>query len=260
MGGRPLIHFMKLLIDCDFIVYKSCAATETEIDFGEDVILVTSKFSEALACTRRELKKISNKFGSFSKMILFFSDSKNFRKQICPDYKGHRNRKKPCGYKRVINKLKTEFEVIFMDSLEADDAMGIYATKNPGNCIVSPDKDMKQIPGKLFNLSESFTITKEQGARWHLEQTMAGDSTDGYSGLPGTGVTRAQSVFKEKGYCWKTVVDAFKERDLDEEVALMNARLARILTAEDYDFEKQQPILWSPSADYRIDDGARLKT
>ncbi len=193
-------------------------------------------------------------------MILFFSDSKNFRKQICPDYKGHRNRKKPCGYKRVINKLKTEFEVILMDSLEADDAMGIYATKNPGNCIVSPDKDMKQIPGELFNLNESFTITKEQGAKWHLEQTMAGDSTDGYGGVPGVGVNRAQSIFKEKGYCWKTVVDTFKERDLDEEVALMNARLARILTAEDYDFEQQKPILWSPGADYRIDDGARLKT
>ena len=89
---------------------------------------------------------------------------------------------------------------------------------------------------------------------------MAGDSTDGYGGVPGIGVNRAQSIFKEKGYCWKTVVDAFKERDLDEEVALMNARLARILTAEDYDFEKQKPILWSPSADYRIDDGARLKT
>jgi DNA polymerase-1 len=146
-----------------------------------------------------------------------------------------------------------------MDSLEADDAMGIYATKNPGNCIVSPDKDMKQIPGKLFNLDESFTITKEQGARWHLEQTLAGDSTDGYSGVPSIGIKRAQTLFDQKGYSWKTVVDAFKEKDLDEEVALTNARLARILTAEDYDFEQKQPILWSPSADYRIDDGARLK-
>ena len=251
---------MKLLIDCDFIVYKSCAATETEIDFGEDVILVTSKFSEALACTRRELNKISQHFGSFSKMILFFSDSTNFRKKIDKTYKGSRNRKKPCGYKRVINKLKTEYEVIVMDSLEADDSMSIYATKNPGNCIVSPDKDMKQTPGKLYNFNESFSITKEEGAKWHLIQTMAGDSTDGYSGVPGIGVNRAQSLFEEKGYSWKTVVDAFKDRDLDEEVALTNARLARILTAEDYDFEQKQPILWSPGSDYRIDDGARPKT
>ena len=100
---------MKLLIDADFIVYKSCAAVETEVDFGDDVILVTSNFSDALAATNRELTKIKNKLGAFSEMILFFSDSINFRKQILESYKGHRNRKKPCGYKRVINALRKEY-------------------------------------------------------------------------------------------------------------------------------------------------------
>ena len=141
-----------------------------------------------------------------------------------------------------------------MNSLEADDAMGIYATKNKGNIIVSPDKDMRQIPGQLFNMDESMTINKIDGAKWHLEQTLAGDSTDGYSGVPGIGIKRAQALFKEKGYSWQTVVEAFAEKDLDEEVALTNARLARILTTEDYDYEKKEPILWSPSADYKIDD------
>ena len=71
---------MKLLIDCDFVVYKCCAAAEAEIDFGDDVIVVTSSFKEAYSCVKRELKRIENKFGSFDEMILFFSDSKNFRK------------------------------------------------------------------------------------------------------------------------------------------------------------------------------------
>ena len=97
---------MKLLIDADFIVYKACAAAETEVDFGDDVILVTSNFDDAYGATERELTKIRNNFGEFSDIILFFSDSTNFRKQIEKSYKGHRNRKKPCGYKRVINALK----------------------------------------------------------------------------------------------------------------------------------------------------------
>jgi len=243
---------MKLLIDADFTVYKCCAAAESEIDFGDDVIIVTSKFSEAYACVMREIKKIQRHFGSFDDIILFFSSPDNFRKKIQGDYKGHRNRKKPCAYKRVINKLKTEFEVITMPTLEADDAMGIYATKYPGNIIVSPDKDMKQIPGMLYNFEESTLIKPEEGAKWHLVQSAAGDNTDGYAGIPGIGIKRATQMFEEKGWSWKTLLDAFKEKGLSEDVALMNARLAKILTTDDYDHEKGEPVLWNPQADYCI--------
>jgi DNA polymerase-1 len=250
---------MKLLCDADFIVYKACAAAESEVDFGDDVILVTSNFSDAYNATKRELTKLQNKFGSFTTLILFFSDSVNFRKKILSEYKGHRNRKKPCGYKRVINALKKDYKVIIKPTLEADDSMGIYATKYPGNIIASPDKDMRQIPGQLYNFDETFTITPEEGAKWHLIQTCAGDSTDGYSGISGIGVKRAEALFKEKGYSWKTVVEAFVEKGHTEEEALTNARLAKILTADDYDFKKKRPILWSPKADYKIDDGTRLE-
>ena len=245
---------MKLLIDADFIVYKACAAAESEVDFGDDVILVTSNFDDAYGATERELTKIRNNFGEFSDMILFFSDSKNFRKQIEKSYKGHRNRKKPCGYKRVINALKEKYKVIIKPTLEADDAMGIYATKFPGNCIVSPDKDMRQIPGKLYNFDEVFTVSKEEGAKWHLVQALAGDQTDGYGGVPGIGVKRATSLFEEQGYSWKTVLKAFDAKNLTEEEALVNARLARILTADDYDFTKKEPILWSPTTDYKVNN------
>tara|TARA_R100000781_G_scaffold47416_1_gene31883 strand:+ start:491 stop:1255 length:765 start_codon:yes stop_codon:yes gene_type:complete len=250
---------MELLIDADFIVYKSCAAAETEIDFGNDVILVTSNFSDALSATRRELTKITDKFGAFTALKLFFSDSINFRKNILPSYKGHRNRKKPCGYKRVIRELKTEYDVITMPTLEADDAMGIYATKHPGNIIVSPDKDMRQIPGKLYNLDEMITVSKEDGAKWHLIQTLAGDQTDGYPGVPGIGVKRAETLFAKEGYSWKTVVKAFEDKDYSAEAAITNARLARILTVDDYDFKTNKPNLWSPSPNYKVNSGAGSK-
>jgi DNA polymerase-1 len=243
---------MKLLIDADYIVYKSCAAAETEVDFGDDVILVTSNFSDAYKATIGELTKIRDKFGSFSDLILFFSDTKNFRKKIMPEYKGHRNRKKPCGYKRVIKALKDNYEVIVMPELEADDALGIYATKNSGNIIVSPDKDMKQIPGKLYNLDEEFTITEAEGAKWHLIQSLAGDQTDGYSGVPGIGVKRAETLFNKEGYSWKTVVKAFVDKGLNEYTAITNARLARILTVDDYDFTNNRPELWTPTPDYQV--------
>lgn len=241
---------MSALIDCDFIVYKDCAAAETEIDFGDDIILVASKFSDALRMVEEDLYRIAEDLGCFDDSILFFSDSVNFRKAIDPDYKGHRNRKKPCGYKRVINALKETFPVVVLPQLEADDAMGIYATREPGqHVIVSPDKDMRQIPGDLYNLKDPVeTIDEEEARRWHLIQTLAGDQTDGYAGVPGIGVKRAVALFEKEGYTWETVVNAFAAKDLDEDVALRNARLAKILHFENYDFDTKTVKHWLPPA------------
>ena len=252
---------MSLLIDADYIVYKCCAACETEIDYGDDVIVVTSRFTEAYDMVLRELYNIANDLGCFDDSILFFSDSRNFRKLLDPTYKGHRNRKKPCGYKRVINKLKEDFPVVVMPNLEADDAIGIYATKEDGNIICSPDKDMRQIPGELYDLTNEITlITAEQGYRWHLVQTMAGDQTDGYAGVPSIGVKRAEALLDSKGCTWNTVVEAFAEKDLDEDHALLNARLAKILQVNDYDFTNQEVRLWTPSTSIGVENGAAVQT
>ena len=251
---------MKLLIDADYIVYKACAAAEDEINFGDDVILVVSKFSEAMKNVERDLTRIKAEFmWDTPDMILFFSDSKNFRKKIFADYKGHRNRKKPCGYRRVITELGKRYELIRLPELEADDAMGIYATAHEGNVICSPDKDMRQIPGRLFDMKELSTIDPVEGAKWHLIQTLAGDQTDGYSGVPGIGIKRAVTLFEEDGYTWQTVVKAFEAKDLTEEDALMNARLARILTCNDYDPIQHTVIPWTPTSNYRAADGAELQ-
>ena len=242
---------MKLLIDADYTVYKCCASCETEIDFGEDVIVVTSNFKEAYKAVKRDLEKITNQYMD-PDVYLFFSDSKNFRKEILPEYKGHRNRKKPCGYKRVINKLKTEFNVITLPTLEADDAMGIFATMWEDTTICSPDKDMRQIPGNLYDMTDNTFITKSEGLRWHLIQTMAGDQTDGYGGCPGIGIKRAVAIFEKDGYTWEAVVKTFAEKDLSEAIALQNARLAKILTIDEYDFESKTIRHWTPNADYAI--------
>ena len=238
----------KLLIDADFIVYKCCAAAEDEIDWGEDVILVTSRFSEAYKAVLHEIMRVRDEFGTFAEPILFFSHFENFRKKIYPEYKGHRNRKKPCGYKKVISALQDDYGTVIMPELEADDSMGIYATQHPGNIIVSPDKDMRQIPGRLYDFKETTLINEEEGRNWHYIQTLAGDQTDGYSGVPGIGVKRAVAIFEKDGYTWETIKNTFAAKDLEEDVALMNARLAKILTKGDYDFDSASPILWTPTA------------
>ena len=240
---------MSLLIDADFILYKNAAACEIDIDYGDDVIVVQSRFSDLQRNLLRELEKIKTQLeGHSDHLILFFSDSTNFRKEIYPDYKGHRNRKKPCGYRRAVNWLKTIYDVVTYPTLEADDALGIIQTEEPeaDHIIVSPDKDMRQIPGKLFNMEELFSVTPEEGKRWHLIQTLSGDQTDGYAGCPGIGIKKAEALFAKHGESWQTVVDAFEKAGLDEETALLNARLARILQSTDYDRDSKSVRLWTP--------------
>ena len=237
-----------LLIDSDFLAYKAAQACEIGIDFGNDVVISQSQFSAVLRVFENELGKVTKAMMN-DDFVLYFSSTNNFRKKIFPDYKGHRMKRKPLGYRRLINQCKQNYKFCILTTLEADDAIGIDATRfaNPENIVVSPDKDMKQIPSNLWNLSDDVVeITVEDGDRWHLIQTLSGDPTDGYSGCPGIGVKRATELLDKNENKWEAVCKAFRDRGLSDDDALLNARLAKILRQEDYDLTNSQPILWNP--------------
>ena len=56
-----------------------------------------------------------------------------------------------------------------------------------------------------------------------------------------------------------TVVKAFEDKGLTETDALTNARLAKILTIDDYDTKRQEPKLWSPESTFEINSGTGLQ-
>ena len=237
-----------LLIDSDFLAYKAAQACEIGIDFGNDVVISQSQFSDVLRVFENELGKVTKAMMN-DDFVLYFSSTNNFRKKIFPDYKGHRMKRKPLGYRRLINHCKENYKFCILPTLEADDAIGIDATRfaDPANIVVSPDKDMKQIPSNLWNLSDDVVeITVEDGDRWHLIQTLSGDPTDGYSGCPGIGVKRATELLDKNENQWEAVCKAYRDRGLSDDDALLNARLAKILRNENYDHDRNQPILWNP--------------
>ena len=134
--------------------------------------------------------------------------------------------------------------------LEGDDVLGIMATmkSTEERIIVSIDKDMKTVPGRYARDDfEVIEVSEDQADTWHLFQALTGDIVDGYKGCPGVGPKKAEAILDGSKHPWEAVVTTFVKAGLTEDDALVQARVARILRASDYNFKAKQPILWRPN-------------
>jgi len=253
------------LIDADILAYQAAAYAETPTDWGEGLWTLHAFESEAEAKFVSLIDSVTEKFGA-EEIILALSDSSNWRKDVLPTYKSNRSgTRKPMLLKHLREYAKEHYKTYQRDTLEGDDCLGILATM-PGKVmdpiVCSLDKDFKTIPGKHYNFGrdEFFEINPHQADRWHMIQTLTGDSTDGYSGCPGVGPVGAEKIIQKaidegspwanedqlREIYWKHVVAAFNKAGLSEEEALVQARVARICRASDYDFDNKKVILWEP--------------
>ena len=90
-----------LLLDADFNLFRTAAAVQQELMFDADTTVITGSFSEGKKLFKRELDNLFQRFDT-DKVLLCFTDIKNFRKNIDPDYKGNRvGKMKPAGYKKL---------------------------------------------------------------------------------------------------------------------------------------------------------------
>lgn len=242
---------MILLVDADITAYNAVAGAEEEIQWDEEVWTIHTDLAVAKEKFNRNIDKYREEL-KCDEYKLCFSDSENFRKQIYPQYKGNRKGRKPVGYTAVKDWAVATYPHFMKEPLEADDAMGILATKFKGKTIiVSMDKDLATIPGKFFRLSPTgdhkmLDVTPEEANYNFLMQALTGDATDGYPGLPGTGPVKAKALLDKHGAVWKTVEDAYIKAGLTADDALLQGRLARILRDTDWDFEKEEVKLWKP--------------
>ena len=250
-----------LLIDADVVAYQACAGAEKIICFDDDSCFPQCSLTDAISAFNYKLNFIMETLGS-DNCLLCFSDEggNNFRRAIFPQYKSNRAGKpRPVALKflreHFINSNTHSTPVL--PRLEADDVMGILATdpeRRRETIIVSIDKDLRSIPGKFFNLGHPeegvHEISVEDADYWFMMQTLMGDATDGYPGCPKFGPATAAKALKDVPKTieamWPVVVAAYEKAGFGEDYALLMARMARILRAEDYDFEKQRVKLWEP--------------
>lgn len=237
------------------IVFKACSSIETPINWYGDLWTLHADASEAKGIVDDLVQSLVDKVLTHYKVegeyeiIMCFSDKENFRKKLYPLYKANRvGKRKPSGYYGVMNWCKENFHCCLIPNLEADDCIGILATKYKGDTvIISGDKDFKTIPSKFYDFSrnEFYEIDDDTAQYWHYYQTLIGDTADNYKGCPKCGDVTARRIL-DADSSWEAVVNAFEKQGLSEADALLQAQIARILHIEDYDTEKGEPILWTP--------------
>lgn len=248
-----------LLVDADIVAYKFASATEQVFFFdGKDQPpCVDADEAEAFKLADEYIESLAVKLKATA-IIICLTDADNFRLRIWPAYKGNRKgTRKPTHLLSVKEHFRANYRTYQRPGLEADDCMGILSTHKTlvkgEKIIVSEDKDMQTIPGLLFNPAKDDkprTITKLQADLYHLWQTIVGDRSDGYPGAPGVGERSPEALAvlasASAGEAWGHVRAAYARKGLPEESAIVMARLARILRAQDWDFDAKKPRLWVP--------------
>lgn len=268
---------MIALVDADILLFKFAHRNETEVTWEEDV----STHHMDVGVAKQEVDEFMQNLKKRLKVpaiLLVFTGRNNFRYSVEPSYKQNRAGRKRYHLIPILRKYMTsKYDTKVIDGIEGDDTMGILATMFKGEYIIcSTDKDLKQIPVTHYNweTDEMVGVTPEEGERYFLQQVLTGDPTDGYGGCPGIGPDAAQKFLDEPYLMvpyehtfkrgkragetetrykkeptddiWAGIVSLYESKGLDEQYALKQARLARILQAQDYDFINQRPILWTP--------------
>jgi len=273
-----------LLIDADVYAYKAAAALETAIDWGDNYWTWHCDANEVQKRVLSMVEETMDNLDADDFRLCLTDNDTNWRLDVLPTYKGNRaTTKRPLVLRHIKQWLLDEHDALIRPRLEGDDILGIFATWDAikgEKIIVSLDKDMKTIPGlycrdALTNKPEVMDISPEEAAKWHLKQTLSGDTTDGYTGCPGIGVDRAAKIIEngimkvpfehtlkrgprkgeteiryeetETDDLWAAVVSHYEAAGQTEQDALVQARVARILHRSDYDMKKKEPILWTPS-------------
>ena len=264
----------QLLIDADFVLYRDCSAVERVVSFTDQ----GGNTIDILNCAREEaqdnfLKSVEGYMTRLhaDEAVLVFSGHNNFRKTVWPLYKANRAAtRKPLSYWPIVEALKgsSEYRVVLEDCLEGDDYIGILATRPSPirRVVVSEDKDMMTLPNvEIWRQGEIVETTEESADRFWLYQVLMGDSTDGYKGCPGVGPVAAEAILKKAGDPWQNILSAYRTAcakkpaaleaafgegctETADDLALLNARLARILRHKDWDGTNRTPILWTPEA------------
>ena len=171
-------------------------------------LITEEPLDHALGSTKRTLLSIEHALRvehklSFLKMDLFLTGHTNYRDSYAKvrPYKGNRvDVARPVHYEAIRAYLQTRWGAEVVEGIEADDAVATIAhgfEYDPERvCIVSPDKDLTTVPGRLYNFRKrAMRIISPDEARVNFyRQMLVGDVVDNVIGCFKTGPKTAVSI------------------------------------------------------------------
>jgi DNA polymerase-1 len=240
-----------IIVDGDIVAYKSAIQSEVDTHWGNGFWTLHAEETQGKYLVVSEIEDLKEKLGA-DKVIVALTDKNNFRKDVLPTYKDNRKQKrKPILLSPLRKFLIDEYQAVIYPNLEADDVMGILATKpskGERKIICSIDKDLRQIPGHLYDGESLTKHTKKHCDWWHMVQTVTGDAVDGFSGCPSVGKVTAQKILSDKNMplkkMWELVVKTYEKHGLFEHDAFQQARVAKILRHGDYNLKTGEVTPW----------------
>lgn len=236
-----------LAIDGDIVAYQAAAAAEQPIYWGEGLWTMHA-WEQDVERHIDDFVAGLKESAETDEVITALSDTANFRKSVAHYYKANRtSNRKPMLLNFAKEYIRSKHNGVVWENLEADDVLGILGSSSDEYLIWSIDKDLKTVRGRHLIDGVEVTINESEADYWFFYQTLVGDATDNYPGCPTVGPKTAEKLLA-KDASWDTVVAAFAKQGLSEEVALEQARLARILRAGEYDNSTGDVKLWEPNA------------
>lgn len=237
-----------LLIDGDITLYQVASKCEVTTEWDENLFTLHSDLNEGVKVFNDEINKMCDALGT-NDYIICLTGTKNYRKNIFPDYKANRkSKRKPLILHPLREYVEDHHRTHCEDNLEADDLLGLFSQTNKDSIVVSLDKDLKTVPCRLSTDGEEVVTISKDEARMHFyTQCLTGDSTDNYNGCPGIGPAKAAKLLEDTDNYWATIVEAYTKVGLTEADALVQAQLAYILRRrKDYNFKTHKVNPWQP--------------
>lgn len=187
-------------------------ALEAQLMDGERVevepLITEEPLEHALGSAKRTLLSIEHALRvehklSFLKMDLFLTGSVNYRDEYAKirPYKGNRTDvARPVHYEAIRAYLQTRWGAEVVEGIEADDIVATIAHSyeyDPERvCIISPDKDLTTVPGRLYNFRKRLMriISPDEARVNFYRQMLVGDVVDNVIGCYKTGPKGAVSI------------------------------------------------------------------